>query len=158
MPPNTRSHCLTCAYVHACVCTGVYLCAQVCVCVPVRACTCSPSQTPQAPQSPTAEAQEGACTGPEHPAQKHHPEQIASPGSRPRLLPPARHADPHLHSTLLPAHRMRLWDTTPRTHHAHGACIDHAIHSRAGSWAPLHTYTEKHTHTPALVHSVHTHT
>lgn len=38
----------------------VYLCAQVCVCA--CACMlCSPSQTPRAPQSPTTEAQGGAC-------------------------------------------------------------------------------------------------
>lgn len=70
-----------CAHVYlhaqACVrlCTHTCICVHRCVCMPVHACMCSPSQTPRGSGRGTH--------GPEHPAQKHHPEQTG-------LLAPAQ--------------------------------------------------------------------
>lgn len=151
-----------CAHVYlhaqACVrlCTHTCICVHRCVCVPVHACMCSPSQTPRGSGRGTH--------GPEHPAQKHHPEQTG-------LLAPAQGSSHEpgmrtlMHRMLLPAHQMRLRDTTPCTHHAHEARLDHTTQSHAGSRAHLHTYTETHTHssscaqvfTPTHEHSRATH-
>lgn len=141
-----------CARVHA----HVYLCAHVCVCVPVHACRAHPHRHHGLLRVPQPRLREGHAR-PGAPSSEAPPRADGSPGSCPGLLAPARHADPHLHGTLLPAHQMRLRDTTARTHHTHEACVDHATYSRAGSWAHLHTYTKTHTHSSSCA-QVFTHT
>ena len=68
----------------------------------------------------------------------------------PRAPPPAGHADPHLHGTLLPAHRMRPRDIAP-CHAAHtGVHRSRNILMRRFMRTSAHVH--RHAHTPALVH------
>ena len=107
---NTR------ASVPTCVCTGVYLCALGCVCLRMRA-RAHPHRPHRLLRVPQLRRREGH-------AQARSTQLRSTTQSRPCLLAPAQSSPtsrarrPHLHGTLLPAHRTRPRDIAPR-HAAH---------------------------------------
>lgn len=147
---HTRVHTQVYMRVHRHMHTWTCICVHRCVCVPVPACCAHPHRHHGLLRVPQPRLREGHAR-PRAPSSEAPPRADGSPGSCPGLLASARHADPHLHGTLLHAHQMRLRDTTACTHHVHEARVDHATHSRAGSWAHLHIYTETHTHSSSCV-------